>query len=1364
MSSHYGLVTDLINQAKVSKDTQSKIFHLEQIKEIIFHREPSLLPHVIPEILDFMVDRTVSLHKFLIQLAGAALKRDYSLAPSIISLFNFIVADAQENTIRTLGNELAKSYDILVIAIANIQKKTAGHQAKDLWNQLKYTTQTLLDMLPTSRSEIIRLSCLQLAQSVVMFGYPGNATTNSNIKRLQRHNITEIPLHHPNIDKNTIHSEAEVLLSKMALWARRGGPQENPFTDSEMTQLSRSLGKIAVERTSAVNTAALSLSFLLERKGNESYRQQLIPIVEEVITVNPAPSILDLDNPLMKLRVSLRRVKELAVISVEGDSKVISKKRSFGSMDGGGGRDGDQKRSQDEGDEADGEADLDVDEEDRTEESEEWRQSVIEAVDLAQNALPQALTPRALSTPGSGGDSSARNTASESTVELSSELPAFPDPAASLRLVPTEDAGRADTTALTMMSTTNSLGSVMLRVSEPPSSQVYANMALESLQRILDNMKTHVKQLHPNSLQNDLFTVFQFQISIRLVLTLTRAELDSGRPLMKVPIVTSSMSALAIDNANKIPRHVGLPRPLWIFASHILSSGLASSGSKGSMTSSSFSLPTELLSALLRELYTRASTLSSSSLSSDDTDSSSASSAETKEEDYFCLYDSLCLALLTRFLQRRDLRPFAQTFLELLPVIPSSSVSLVGLVAMYGSKSAPNVPSFQRRNQGTIEERDKGTSTLAMSLLSKIIYTSATHSEEEMIGGEGETALLSHTCKDALQCLLWASVSADFGMRSKAVGLLVEDVMSKCGDLVQSEVCSFAFHSAISLLGPAIIRKVHESDNEKNSNNRPQAKESSPSGHEMDIDQGDEGEVSLVSLADAAQGFDLGESFGKRFSTLNNTPYCKEIYDDMSAGLAVVPGTAIGDVEAFVRRHLHLLCQLSLGLPHLLKALVELFVAAQEFELDDDKKTKKKNELENSPQDPSSSSSSLPTTGDKGVGAVVLNADGPDDKPDGVPSPPQDEKLYKIVSRVVEKELLHTLVPALARSSPASYLFKSLRHVSPVARSLVLQSLELLLPDPHMPPDEDLILEIRKFAKECNEQHKEAMTEELVTPKGDELVELSPTFEQDLELRLLATVAGGLPAEELLQLLPRMVRALGSGAAADLEILRRTFSRIVQARPPPLSQSALLVALHRIDHTAVGMKTKSLLEAIGLCLSNKEVFRSENIKEAITTLMMDENLSISLMRTVILSSQTHADLKKFGLCEVVPRLVQNKTWEKAPRVWEGVAMFIKNFVTHRDAEPSLRAILGLPVAQLRAMIKVATTARAPLAKLLKALSAEEQVEVISGRWVGLLVDSDSGNSGNNDVVEKSKGDEDVLKADSEKMKLIKEIQANVVVK
>ena len=97
-------------------------------------------------------------------------------------------------------------------------------------------------------------------------------------------------------------------------------------------------------------------------------------------------------------------------------------------------------------------------------------------------------------------------------------------------------------------------------------------------------------------------------------------------------------------------------------------------------------------------------------------------------------------------------------------------------------------------------------------------------------------------------------------------------------------------------------------------------------------------------------------------------------------------------------------------------------------------------------------------------------------------------------------------------------------------------------------------------------------------------------------------------------------------------------------------------------------------------------------------------------------------MKKFILSDVMPALIRKRVWNSAPKVWDGVSHGVKIFAEHKSAEPTLRCLLGLPGLQLKSIIKVAPKVKPLLASLLKALSAEEKEECVSGRFAGLISD------------------------------------------
>ena len=124
----------------------------------------------------------------------------------------------------------------------------------------------------------------------------------------------------------------------------------------------------------------------------------------------------------------------------------------------------------------------------------------------------------------------------------------------------------------------------------------------------------------------------------------------------------------------------------------------------------------------------------------------------------------------------------------------------------------------------------------------------------------------------------------------------------------------------------------------------------------------------------------------------------------------------------------------------------------------------------------------------------------------------------------------------------------------------------------------------------------------------------------------------------------------------------------------------------------------------------------------------------------------HKDVCKFVLSEAIPTLLRKQIWTnaKCKSVWEGVCHFVKRFAAAKDAEQTLRCLLGLPSAPLKLLLKLAPNARAPVGKTLKALSANEKEEVLSGRWAGIDVSSRAG---------------EPAKLDADKQKLVKECLA-----
>lgn len=166
-----------------------------------------------------------------------------------------------------------------------------------------------------------------------------------------------------------------------------------------------------------------------------------------------------------------------------------------------------------------------------------------------------------------------------------------------------------------------------------------------------------------------------------------------------------------------------------------------------------------------------------------------------------------------------------------------------------------------------------------------------------------------------------------------------------------------------------------------------------------------------------------------------------------------------------------------------------------------------------------------------------------------------------------------------------------------------------------------------------------------------------------------------------------------------------------------------------MDFKAHGIEQKLYLDSISAVLSDIQTFTGEVIKEALSLMVDDEVLPVSLVRTALLASKAHTDVKKYLLNEFIPTLIRKKIWSTAPLHWEGIKHCVKTYavgqVAQNIVEPTYRAILGLPGNQLKAILAAAPTVKPSLTNLLKVLSSEEKEEVISGRWIGISAEGQS---------------------------------------
>ncbi|KAI5992588.1 Symplekin tight junction protein C terminal-domain-containing protein [Pisolithus orientalis] len=198
--------------------------------------------------------------------------------------------------------------------------------------------------------------------------------------------------------------------------------------------------------------------------------------------------------------------------------------------------------------------------------------------------------------------------------------------------------------------------------------------------------------------------------------------------------------------------------------------------------------------------------------------------------------------------------------------------------------------------------------------------------------------------------------------------------------------------------------------------------------------------------------------------------------------------------------------------------------------------------------------------------------------------------------------------------------------------------------------------------------------------------------ERDLDARFLIPIIAEMDKVDIMRHLPRIVSIL-NGQPEPKNLVRSVFSSIVTTPPqtfgsvtsnlPRVRQSELLtpaelmVLLHEAEKE-IGLK--SAIEAIGICFSMTDVFRSEILAVVMQQIVDEPVLPVLFLRTVIQAVTTYKSLVPFVSTTLLSRLITKKIWQN-PHLWEGFIRCAKVI-----APASFGALLQLPKEQLRELV------------------------------------------------------------------------------
>jgi hypothetical protein len=1109
MPSFYDMAIDLLNEVKSVKDMNQKILILAQIKEIIIHRDPSIISDIISDVLDLMItDKSVPLKKNLIQLAGEALEKNITIVPNVVSLFNYICNDNFDPLLKEVAIQLSKLYSKILMFIVKMPPKTkaqisSGHiDPKIVWDELRSITKKIIETISSERSESLRMVSLRCVEDMILFGLP--APPLSSDPRVARQqalmkkessslNADEIPLRHPFISRDELEQESEDIFSQFLLWATRGGPQNFQFSPSLMSQLGQSISVVATSRPVKSSKSAAALSAMLPPKGTSCqlmtvfYRDNLSQKIQRLIRSSQFST--DTDGLMSKLKISLTNLTSLNIVN-DDNINVTGVKRSI--------------NGEDENDSSDNLAEKDA--------SALLRAKAIAAIDAAENdiKLKEAkLSEEGAiinnSTFGINSDNSLNKSSSgdnsiEQVVdtELSLELGEFPEISNNLSLA-----------------TLSSNASTAL-VLNPITCDIYRDLATTTLQKMLESF-SEIK-IYGNKIK-----LSHIKISMRMVISLSLNELDTDSLGSKVFIISSLSTNSSKFNVG-VPMDVDIPRPLWLALSFILTvyreeynSALArlrdskkGKHNKDHNVKSTLEDKVDMLLILMNELYTYIT--------------------DESDEKNNMLYESSCLIIISRILQNLHLRSLAKNIIMGLPFIPLSSLSLLNLLTNTGSRAIASTKVINRKGKYDEIEKNRGTRTEARELLSNLIFSTN-----------------EYTAASSLNYLLWTTLSDDFETRDKSIKELIQKVIPH-SDWSYQEISLFSVQVIISLLGIDEMKaRLEERKLNKNINN---------------IESNENKDVNNMSIIENEE---LNNEEVEEIVDKLTLEYSIDIYDEgvkFEGNFSIISPSLLANpslVTSHVKKCLNLLLQMCVEYPELILLLMDLYGSSLSSSLLIEKQKQDDNngiEIDNE----------IPL----GKTSIVK----------------EEEHIYNVICKVITDELA-IIIPAVSSRHGTEEIFKIIVDSDPVALPLVEHILSLLHNNLHMPATSKLINMVAEFAKSKEppetdidiinivKEEKDTMEVDEVVDNKSSICEVESSVEStliiekeiDLEsvinnknIKLFIPLIGGFTSQVIINLLPLIIQTLIN---EPNDKLKKTFTRIVQTRPPPLSKVALLTQLHR---------------------------------------------------------------------------------------------------------------------------------------------------------------------------------------------------------
>ncbi|CAF0878916.1 unnamed protein product [Brachionus calyciflorus] len=159
-------VAELLNEASISNKDSVRLTNLKHVQELIVYKNPELLDNFLDEILQFQLDKSGEVKKFVVSFIEEACKKDTETIFKLIDNFRYLLFDENVNVQK-------RAYLAMINIFKNTLKWVVRNQNK-LNDEQKQTWYTLLDLKNHIASQLdsdndgIRTCCIKFLESLIL--------------------------------------------------------------------------------------------------------------------------------------------------------------------------------------------------------------------------------------------------------------------------------------------------------------------------------------------------------------------------------------------------------------------------------------------------------------------------------------------------------------------------------------------------------------------------------------------------------------------------------------------------------------------------------------------------------------------------------------------------------------------------------------------------------------------------------------------------------------------------------------------------------------------------------------------------------------------------------------------------------------------------------------------------------------------------------------------------------------------------------------------------------------------------------------------------------------------------------------------